>query len=118
LVLGIESSCDETAAAIVAAGRDVRSSVVHSQIEEHIRFGGVVPEIAGRSHLAKVMPVIDRALEQAGVDLADLSAIAVTTRPGLIGSLLVGVCARAGRHPRALPELLLQPRALGLRYRY
>ena len=91
LVLGIESSCDETAAAIVHGARQVRSSVVHSQIEEHQVYGGVVPEIAGRSHLRKILPVIDAALDRAGVELADLSAIAVTQRPGLIGSLLVGL---------------------------
>lgn len=91
LILGIESSCDETAAAVVRGGRQVLSSVVHSQIEEHAVYGGVVPEIAGRSHLRKILPVVDGALEQAGVSLSDLSAIAVTQRPGLIGSLLVGL---------------------------
>jgi N6-L-threonylcarbamoyladenine synthase len=91
LVLGIESSCDETAAAVVRAGREVLSSVVDSQAALHAPYGGVVPEIAGRSHLEKLLPLVDRALEQAAVGLEDVGAIAVTTRPGLIGSLLVGV---------------------------
>ena len=96
LVLGIESSCDETAAAVVRAGREELSSVVHSQAEEHAVYGGVVPEIAGRSHLEKVLPVVDRALADAGVELDDLAAIAVTQRPGLVGSLLVGLSAAKG----------------------
>ena len=104
LVLGIESSCDETAAAVVQAGRDVRSSVVHSQAAEHAPFGGVVPEIAGRSHLEQIVPVIDRALGEAGIALDDLAAIAVTQRPGLIGSLLVGLStAKALAWARGLP---------------
>lgn len=93
LVLGIESSCDETAAALVRGGREVLSSIVDSQVSLHSAYGGVVPEIAGRSHLEKILPVVDRALEQADVALDDVGAIAVTTRPGLIGSLLVGVSA-------------------------
>lgn len=96
VLLGIESSCDETAAAVVRGGREVLSSVVHSQVEEHAPHGGVVPEIAGRSHLRKILPVIDRALELSGLGLSDLDAIAVTTRPGLIGSLLVGLSAAKG----------------------
>lgn len=104
LILGIESSCDETAAAVVRGGREVLSSEVHSQIEEHAAFGGVVPEIAGRSHLRKILPVVNAALESASVDLADLAAIAVTTRPGLIGSLLVGVStAKALAYASGLP---------------
>jgi N6-L-threonylcarbamoyladenine synthase len=93
LVLGVESSCDETAAAVVERGRRVRSSVVHSQAPEHAVFGGVVPEVAGRSHLRSILPVIDEALAAAGVGLDDLDAVAVTTRPGLIGSLLIGLSA-------------------------
>jgi len=93
LVLGIESSCDETAAAIVRGGREILSSVVHSQAAEHARWGGVVPEVAGRSHLAQILRVVDAALEKAGVALEDVDAIAVTARPGLIGSLLVGLSA-------------------------
>ncbi|MFT4538530.1 MAG: N6-L-threonylcarbamoyladenine synthase [Planctomycetota bacterium] len=104
LILGIESSCDETAAAVVRAGREVLSSEVYSQIEEHARYGGVVPEIAGRSHLRQILPVIDRALETAGIKLDDLAAIAVTSRPGLIGSLLVGLSAAKGlAYSRGLP---------------
>jgi len=90
-ILGIESSCDETAAAVVVDGREILSSIVHSQIAEHAPFGGVVPEIAGRSHLDHVIGVVDRALEAAGTTLDDLQAIAVTRKPGLIGSLLVGL---------------------------
>ncbi len=104
LVLGIESSCDETAASVVRAGREVLSSVIASQIDEHAPFGGVVPEIAGRSHLRAVMPTIERALADARTDLSDLAAIAVTTRPGLIGSLLVGLSAAKGlAYARGLP---------------
>ena len=104
LVLGIESSCDETAAAVVREGREVLSSVIASQIAEHAPFGGVVPEIAGRSHLRAVLPTIERALEDAGVELGQLSAIAVTTRPGLIGSLLVGLSVAKGlAYARGLP---------------
>ncbi len=96
LLLGIESSCDETAAAVVEDGRRIRSSVVRSQAAEHAPYGGVVPEIAGRSHLRDVLPVIDEALASAGVGLDALDAIAVTTRPGLVGSLLVGLSAAKG----------------------
>lgn len=91
LILGIESSCDETAAAVVAGGFEVRSSVVHSQADEHALYGGVVPEIAGRSHLREVHRVVEQALDEAGVQPSDLAGVAVTSRPGLIGSLLVGV---------------------------
>jgi N6-L-threonylcarbamoyladenine synthase len=91
LVLGIETSCDETAAAVVAGGTTVLSSVVSSQIDLHARFGGVVPELAGRAHLVTLGPVIDDALAQAGVEGRDCAAIAVTKGPGLIGALLVGV---------------------------
>jgi N6-L-threonylcarbamoyladenine synthase len=104
LVLGIESSCDETAAAVVRGGRAVLSSIVHSQAPEHALFGGVVPEIAGRSHLRHVIPVIDEALEASGVGLERIDAIAVTARPGLIGSLLVGLSAgKALAFARGLP---------------
>ncbi len=96
LVLALETSCDETAAAVVADGRHVRSSVVSSQVDLHARFGGVVPEIAGRAHLEHLLPVIDEALASAGLNRADgprLAAVAATCGPGLIGSLLVGVSA-------------------------
>lgn len=104
LLLGIESSCDETAASVVGAGREILSSVVESQAPEHAVFGGVVPEIAGRSHLRSILPVVDRALEEAGVGLDDLAGIAVTSKPGLIGSLLVGLsAAKALAYARGLP---------------
>lgn len=91
LVLGIETSCDETAAAVVEDGRKVLSSIVASQIEEHKIYGGVVPEIASRRHSEAITAATREALRQAGVQLADLSAVAVTFAPGLIGALLVGV---------------------------
>lgn len=91
LILGIESSCDETAAAVVANGRRILSSVVASQMELHRKYGGVVPELASREHLRRIVPVVREATEQAGIALADLDAIAVTRGPGLIGALLVGV---------------------------
>ncbi len=93
LVLGIETSCDETAAAVVRDGRVALSDVVSSQIDIHRRWGGVVPELASRNHVVQVMPVVDEALTCAGVGLSDLDAIAVTSGPGLIGALLVGVQA-------------------------
>ncbi len=91
LVLGIESSCDETAAAVVEDGKRILSNVVASQIKIHERFGGVVPELASREHLKKISPVVDEACQQAGTTLDDIEAIAVTEGPGLIGSLLVGL---------------------------
>lgn len=91
IVLGIESSCDETAAAIVRDGREIVSSVISSQIETHKRFGGVVPELASREHLEKIVPVVEEAFTRAGVDKRELDGIAVTVGPGLVGSLLVGV---------------------------
>jgi N6-L-threonylcarbamoyladenine synthase len=93
LVLAIETSCDETAAAVVEDGRRILSSVVSSQVDIHARFGGVVPEIAGRAHTDLVVPVVDEALAQAGVGGPDLDVVAATVGPGLIGSLLVGVSA-------------------------
>lgn len=91
LILGIESSCDETAAAVVAGGRRILSSVVASQVAIHRKYGGVVPELASREHLRQIVPVVREAIEQAGITLHDVSAIAVTRGPGLIGALLVGV---------------------------
>jgi N6-L-threonylcarbamoyladenine synthase len=91
LILGIESSCDETAAAVVAGGERILSSVVASQVAIHRKYGGVVPELASREHLRKIVPVVREAMEQAGVTLADVDAVAVTRGPGLIGALLVGV---------------------------
>ena len=90
-ILAIESSCDETAAAVVEDGRKVLSSIVASQVEEHKLYGGVVPEIASRRHAEAITPVVRESLEQAGVTLSDIDAIAVTYAPGLIGALLVGV---------------------------
>ena len=93
LILGVESSCDETSAAVVADGRRVLSNVVASQIELHARYGGVVPEIASRAHIEAINTVIAQAIEQAGVNPRQLGAVAVTHEPGLIGSLLVGLMA-------------------------
>ena len=93
VVLGIETSCDETAASIVMGGTDVLSSVVSSQIDVHAKFGGVVPEIASRAHLELIRPVINEALDTAGVHAERIDAVAVTIGPGLIGALLVGVAA-------------------------
>ena len=90
-ILAIETSCDETAAAIVVGGHNVLSSVVSSQIDLHARFGGVVPEIAGRAHVELCVPVVDEALVEAGITPSDIDAVAVTYGPGLIGALLVGV---------------------------
>lgn len=93
LVLGIESSCDETAAAVVQGGRAVLSNVIATQHELHAEYRGVVPEIAGRAHAERIDSVVDRALGEAGVTARQLHAVAVANRPGLIGSLLVGVAA-------------------------
>jgi N6-L-threonylcarbamoyladenine synthase len=90
-ILGIESSCDETAAAVVADGRTLLSNVVASQIEVHRKYGGVVPELASREHLRSIVPVVREALERAGLSLAEVDAIGVTQGPGLVGSLLVGI---------------------------
>src|SRR5262244_2610086 len=91
LVLGIETSCDETAAAIVCDGCKIVSSVIASQIKTHERFGGVVPELASREHLDKIVPIVEEAFAGAGVTHDDIEGIAVTIGPGLVGSLLVGV---------------------------
>src|SRR3954468_17352096 len=91
LVLGVETSCDETAAAVVEDGRHVRASVVASQIATHAPYGGVVPEVASRQHVATIVPVLQRAVADAGVAFDDLDTIAVTAGPGLVGALLVGV---------------------------
>lgn len=92
-VLGIETSCDETAAAVVDAAAEVRSSIVSSQIDLHARFGGVVPEIASRAHIELIVPVVAEAMGEAGVEGGDLAAVAATYGPGLVGSLLIGVSA-------------------------
>lgn len=90
-ILAIESSCDETAAAVVTDGRIVRSNVVNTQIAEHIKYGGVVPEIASRRHVTNISYVAEAALKESGADMGDIDAVAVTYAPGLIGALLVGV---------------------------
>ena len=90
-ILAIESSCDETAAAVVEDGRKVLSSAVNSQVEEHRKYGGVVPEIASRRHTDNIVGIVDEALREAGCNLEDVDAVAVTAAPGLIGALLVGV---------------------------
>src|SRR4030065_875568 len=91
LIVGIEPSCDETAAAVVADGRTVLSSVVATQFELHAQYGGVVPEIAARRHLENILPVIQGALDQAGLSLKGLEGLAVTQGPGLIGALVIGM---------------------------
>jgi len=104
LVLGIESSCDETAAAVVQDGRILRANVIASQIEVHSRYGGVVPEIASRKHIEAIAPVIYQALDDAGLALEDIEGIAVTQGPGLVGSLLVGLStAKAIAFARGIP---------------
>ena len=106
LILGIESSCDETAAAVVERGARTLSSVVASQIATHTRYGGVVPELASREHLRAIVPVVRAALAEAGVELGDLDAIAVTSGPGLAGALLVGITyAKALAFARGLPVI-------------
>ncbi len=90
-ILGIESSCDETAAAVVVNGRQILSNIIHSQVPIHQTFGGVVPEIASRKHIENIVPVVEAAIHESGFDYRDLDAVAVTNRPGLIGALLVGV---------------------------
>lgn len=104
LILCLESSCDETAAAVVRDGREVLSSVVASQVDVHARYGGVVPELASRRHVEAVVPVIDEALEQAGLGLDAIEGLAVTRGPGLVGALLVGLAtAKALAFARHLP---------------
>lgn len=93
LILGIESSCDETAAAVIKNGREVLSNIINTQIEIHKQYGGVVPEVASRRHIETIDAVIDEALEKANVTFDDIDAIAVTYGPGLVGALLVGVSA-------------------------
>ncbi len=96
LILSIETSCDETACAVIRNGREVLADTVYSQIDLHRRYGGVVPEIASRNHLEKISAVVDAALESAGVALAEVDALAVTHGPGLVGALLVGVSYAKG----------------------
>jgi N6-L-threonylcarbamoyladenine synthase len=104
VILGLETSCDETAAALVTHDGEIRANVVASQADLHARYGGVVPEIASRRHLELVMPVVDEALAEAGATLDDVDTVAVTTGPGLIGALLVGLsAAKALAWARGLP---------------
>ncbi len=104
VLLAVETSCDETAAAVLRGGREVLADVVASQVDLHAEYGGVVPEIACRAHLESVGPVVDRALAGAGLGWADLDAVAVTQGPGLVGALLVGVSfAKAAAWARGLP---------------
>lgn len=103
-ILAIESSCDETAAAVVVNGRDMRSNVIASQIDLHTLYGGVVPELASRKHIEKINQVIAQALSDAGLALSDIDAVAVTYGPGLVGALLVGVAeAKAISYARNIP---------------
>ena len=92
-VLGIETSCDETSAAIVSCGPRVLSNIISSQADLHARYGGVVPEVASRMHVENMLPVISEAISAAGISRNDIDGIAVTNRPGLLGALLVGVSA-------------------------
>ncbi len=102
-ILGIETSCDETAAAVVADGREVKSSVVASQIRLHEKYGGVVPEIASRAHIEKIYPVIAEAMERAGVGEDQIDAVAVANQPGLTIALVVG--SLSGTHPTMIERL-------------
>ncbi|MBI5897022.1 MAG: tRNA (adenosine(37)-N6)-threonylcarbamoyltransferase complex transferase subunit TsaD [Desulfobacterales bacterium] len=103
-ILGIESSCDETAAAVVADGRRILSSVVASQVALHRPYGGVVPELASRSHIEAIAPVVDQALAEAGLGVNDIEGVSVTQGPGLVGCLLVGFCfAKAFAFARGVP---------------
>ena len=104
IILGIETSCDDTAAAVVRDGRDILSNVISSQVDYHKKYGGIVPEIASRKHQENIIPVIREALERAGLGLGNIDAVAVTQGPGLIGALLVGVNAsKAIAFARGLP---------------
>ena len=104
LILGIETSCDETAAAVVEDGRRILSNVISSQVDIHKKYGGIVPEIASRAHVKNILPVVHEALQTSGRSLSDMDAIAVTVGPGLIGALLVGVStAKALAYPSGIP---------------
>lgn len=102
--LGIETSCDETSAALVEDGNNILSNVVSSQVDLHQKFGGVVPEVASRRHVELILPVVDQALEEAGCNLADIDCIGVINRPGLIGALIVGAAAaKTIAYARSIP---------------
>ena len=96
LIMSIETSCDETAAAVIENGQIIRSNVVASQAEMHSKFGGIIPEMAAREHMLNLIPVIDQALKLSGITIDDIDAIGVTNGPGLAGSLLVGVNTAKG----------------------
>ena len=114
LILAIESSCDETAAAVVRNGRKVLSNVISSQINLHTLYGGVVPEIASRKHIEKINQVIEAALSEAGADLSDMDAIGVTYGPGLVGALLVGVAeAKAIAYAAKKPLIGVDRKSVG-----
>ncbi|WP_088553601.1 tRNA (adenosine(37)-N6)-threonylcarbamoyltransferase complex transferase subunit TsaD, partial [Calderihabitans maritimus] len=105
-ILGIETSCDETSAAVVVDGRKILSNVISSQVSTHRKFGGVVPEIASRKHMSNIVGVVERALEEAGINWKDIDAVAVTYGPGLVGALLVGVSyAKAVAYALEVPLL-------------
>ena len=93
IILGLETSCDETSVAVVKNGTKILSNIISSQAELHKIYGGVVPEIASRKHLEYVIPAIDEAIKEAGVDIHNIDAVGVTAGPGLVGALLVGVSA-------------------------
>jgi N6-L-threonylcarbamoyladenine synthase len=104
LILGIDTSCDDTSASVVEDGRKIISNIVSSQSEIHSRYGGIVPELASRRHIEMIVPVVDEAIKQAGISLQDLSAVAVCNGPGLIGSLLIGCSfAKAVCYSRNIP---------------
>lgn len=108
LILGIESSCDETSAAVVEDGRRILSNLIASQATVHRPYGGVVPELASRQHLSHIGPIVDEAMREAGVGLERIGAVAVTQGPGLIGSLLVGLCfGKAIAYARRIPLLAI-----------
>ncbi len=107
-ILGIETSCDDTCASVVRDGREILSNVVASQHEIHKKYGGVVPELASRRHIEVINIIIKEALEQSGIGIDDLSAVSVTNRPGLVGSLLVGVgAAKAICYAKKLPLIAI-----------
>ncbi len=103
-ILGIDTSCDDTSAAVVVEGRKILSNIVHSQVKLHHPHGGVVPELASREHLRNIMPVVQEALAKAGTGMGDIDGLAVTVGPGLVGSLLVGLYyAKAMSYVNGLP---------------
>ena len=109
-ILGIETSCDETAASVVTDGRWVHSNIIATSLKEHQKFGGIIPEIASRRQIESISSVVSQALAQAGMTLEHIDAVAVTTKPGLIGSLLVGISfARALAYSRRVGVVVRQP---------